>query len=127
MDLLLDTNVFIWFINGDKNLSKQSKSLIQDLNNKCFLSIASLWEIAIKVSLGKLQIASEFEKMSDFMAENEIELLPITFENLQALLKLPKHHTDPFDRIIIAQAITGNFTVLSAHQKFQAYQIDLIQ
>lgn len=119
MDLLLDTNVFIWFINGDKNLSQKSKSLIQDINNKCFLSIASLWEIAIKVSLGKLQIASEFEKISYFMLKNEIELLPITFESLQTLLKLPKHHTDPFDRVIIAQAIMANFTVLSADKKFQ--------
>ena len=126
MDLLLDTNVFIWFINGDDKLSSKAKSLIQDIGNNCFLSIASLWEMAIKISIGKLSIASDFDKIAEFMSDNEIGLLPISFESLQALLALPKHHTDPFDRIIMSQAFTDNLTVLSADEKFKDYPITII-
>src|SRR5688572_26520656 len=113
MQYLLDTHTFIWFINGDNNLPEKVKQGIQNLDNKCFISIASLWEISIKSSLGKLELKAEFSKIADFLLENEIEILPITFEHLQKLLSLKYYHRDPFDRLIIAQGLSEKLTVLS--------------
>ena len=95
MELLLDTHTFIWFINGDTSLPDNVKDAIKDIRNKCFISIASIWEIAIKIGLGKLELNADFNKIADFLAINDIEMLPITFEHLQKLLKLQYHHRDP--------------------------------
>lgn len=113
MQLLLDTHPFIWFINGDNQLPEKVKRLIADIENGCFLSVASIWEIAIKTSLGKLELQSGFDRITDFLFDNDIETLPIKFEHLQTLLKLEYYHRDPFDRIIISQGIAENLTVLS--------------
>lgn len=78
---------------------------IADIDNKCYVSIASLWEIAIKIRLGKLSIKFPFEKFATYLSDNEIELLPISLEHLLQLLNLDLHHRDPFERLIIAQAI----------------------
>ena len=102
MDLLLDTHTFIWFLNGDDSLSSKVKDVISDTSNRCYISIASIWEIAIKVSLNKLELKSDFHKIIDFISDNDIEVLPITFPHLQYLIGLDFHHRDPFDRIIIA-------------------------
>ena len=72
MDLLLDTHAFIWFLNGDNQLPQKVKIQIADLNNKCFLSICSIWEIAIKSSLGKLELQGSFEKIATFLDDNDI-------------------------------------------------------
>lgn len=76
MDLLLDTHAFIWFINGDVALPQKVVDAIKNVENKCFISIASLWEIAIKSSLKKLELKSDFDKIVDFLAENDIEIIP---------------------------------------------------
>jgi PIN domain nuclease of toxin-antitoxin system len=99
MDFLLDTHTFIWFINGDSLLPEQIQEEIKDINNRCFISIASLWEMAIKVSLDKLELKADFNKIAGFLVDNDIEILPISFEHIQKLLKLEFHHRDPFDRI----------------------------
>ena len=83
MDLLLDTHAFIWFLNGDSQLPATIKNLIADTSNKCFLSIGSIWEIAIKVSLNKLELQGDFNHIAGFLFDNDIEVLPITFEHLQ--------------------------------------------
>ena len=83
MNLLLDTHTFIWFLNGDKKLLKYITNIIADIDNKCFLSIASLWEISIKTSLGKLTLKEGFNKISEFINNNDIDILPITFEHLK--------------------------------------------
>jgi PIN domain nuclease of toxin-antitoxin system len=126
MQLLLDTHPFIWFINGDNQLPEKIKSLIADVENECFLSVASIWEIAIKTSLGKLELQSGFDRITDFLFDNDIEILPIKFVHLQTLLKLEYYHRDPFDRIIISQGIAENFTVLSKDEIFDKYPIKLI-
>ena len=126
MQLLLDTHTFIWFINGDNQLPEKVKDSITDSENECFLSIASIWEIAIKMSLGKLELQSEFDKITYFLLDNDIEILPIKFEHLQTLLKLEYYHRDPFDRIIISQGIADNLTVLSRDEVFDKYPIELI-
>ena len=118
MDILLDTHVFMWFMNGDKALPEAQRNAITNVENKCYFSIASIWEIAIKHSIHKLELASGFDKIQEFMFENDIELLPISFEHIQQLLSLELHHRDPFDRIIIAQGLTEGLIILTRDSNF---------
>ena len=126
MDLLLDTHAFIWFLNGDNQLPVSIKNLITDTSNKCFLSIASIWEIAIKSSLNKLELKGDFNQIAGFLLDNDIEVMPITFEHIQRLLQLDFHHRDPFDRIIIAQAFIENLTVATKDKVFNEYGVNIV-
>lgn len=126
MDLLLDTHAFIWFISGDEAMPPHVVNVIKDINNRCYISIASIWEITIKVSLQKLKIAIEFNEILNFLEENEIEILPTSFEHLQKLLHLEYHHRDPFDRLIIAQGLTDNLTILTQDEQFSKYPCKII-
>jgi PIN domain nuclease of toxin-antitoxin system len=123
MNFLLDTHTFIWFINGDRSLSDKVISKIKNVENQCFFSIASIWEISIKMRLNKLQLKSDFNNITNFCIDNEIEILPITFEHIQALNDLDFHHRDPFDRIIIAQSITEELTVITKDENFHLYKV----
>ena len=125
MNYLLDTHVFIWFFNGDYALPDKWVKLIEDVDNRCYLSVASLWEMSIKISLNKLSIEGHFDDIHAFMVKNVVELLPIGFDHLSELKNLPFHHRDPFDRLIIAQAIAANFTVLTLDKHFQAYPVHI--
>lgn len=126
MDLLLDTHAFIWFLNGDDQLPTAVKTLITDTSNRCFLSIASLWEIAIKNSLGKLEMQGDFSQIATFLSGNDIEVLPITFEHIQRLLQLEYLHRDPFDRMIIAQSLTEDISLVSKDDIFRRYGASLL-
>lgn len=126
MDLLLDTHALIWFINGDEQLPDKSIKLIRNIDIKCFISIASIWKIAIKLSLGKLDLNGGFDEISRIMRRYEIELLPITFEHIQKLLTLDFHHRDPFDRIIISQGLVEKLTVVTKDENFLKYNIKLL-
>jgi PIN domain nuclease of toxin-antitoxin system len=126
MELLLDTHTLIWFINGDNQLPKKSIGLIKDINKKCYLSIASVWEIGIKISLGKLELNGGFDEISKIMKKYEIELLPITFEHIQKLLKLEFHHKDPFDRIIISQGLFEKLTIITKDEYFSKYNAKVL-
>lgn len=123
MNFLLDTHTFIWFINGDQSLPDKIIGKIKNIENQCFLSIASIWEIAIKIKLGKLQLSSDFDKMIDICAQNEIEILPITFEHIVENNKLDFHYRDPFDRLIIAQGIVEQLTILTKDENFRFYKV----
>jgi PIN domain nuclease of toxin-antitoxin system len=125
MDLLLDTHVLIWYLDGDKQLSPKIKDLITDVSNRCYVSIASLWEMAIKISNNKLEINGKFDELTSIMNDNAIDLLPVTFEHLQSLLRLEYHHRDPFDRIIIAQAISENLILASKEEIFKNYPVSV--
>lgn len=125
MQFLLDTHTFIWFINGDDALPKEVVNGIKDIRNKCFLSIASIWEIAIKSSLQKLDLKSDFAKIGDFLEDNDIEILPITFEHIQVLTTLPFHHRDPFDRLIISQGVAERLVIMSKDDNFKKYQVNV--
>lgn len=125
MRLLLDTHTFIWFMNGDDLLPKTIITDIQNTENECFISIASIWEIAIKISLNKLELKSSFNHISKILSDNEIEVLPIKFDEIQKLIQLPFHHRDPFDRIIVCQAIHMNLTILSKDEYFKYYDVKL--
>jgi PIN domain nuclease of toxin-antitoxin system len=127
MRALLDTNSFLWFISGNDKLSNTAKSFITDLNNELILSTASLWEIAIKVSLGKLELLQPFNTLiPQQLDENDIAILPITLEHLSGLIDLSFHHRDPFDRLIIAQALTEEIPVISSDSAFSEYPVEII-
>jgi len=126
MHFLLDTHTFIWFINGDTSLPPDTAGKIKNIENKCFISIASIWEIAIKTSLGKLELRSGFDQIQSFLVENAIEILPLTFPHIQRLNNLDFHHRDPFDRIIIAQSIVERLTVITKDEHFGKYHCEVL-
>ncbi len=123
---LLDTHTLIWFIDGSDLLSQKARNEIEDENAINFVSIASLWEIAIKASLGKIELKTSFNQINNKLVENGFEILPITFEDTLIISNLPFHHRDPFDRIIIAQAMTNKMTIFSKDGQFSLYGVKVI-
>ena len=105
MDLLLDTNAFLWFCEDNPKLSSIGKQYIENPNNTSFISMASLWEIAIKLSLGKLKLKIPFEKFVELVEDNGFMILSITFEHALNVSKLEFHHRDPFDRLLISKEL----------------------
>lgn len=126
MKNLLDTHTLLWFVEGDERLSVSAKKAIEDANASNFVSIASLWEIAIKVSLGKLELKAPFSKIETQIIENGFQVLPVTFKDTVVLSTLPFHHRDPFDRIIISQCISEERAVLSKDRFFKEYGITVV-
>lgn len=123
---LLDTNVFLFFINADAALSARSRELLESAET-LLISTASLWEIAIKSSLGKLILPSSFsEFIPNQLDENAIDILPITLLHLKSLSGLPFHHKDPFDRLVIAQSISEKLSVVSSDSAFDLYEVERI-
>jgi PIN domain nuclease of toxin-antitoxin system len=124
MKLLLDTHTFIWFIMGSPNLSPDARALIEDLANEKLLSVASLWEIAIKLSIGKLTLSAPFDVLiPQQLSLNGFELLNIEIDHASVVATLPFHHRDPFDRLLIAQAMVENMPVVSIDAIFDAYPV----
>ncbi|HEX9991233.1 MAG TPA: type II toxin-antitoxin system VapC family toxin [Chloroflexia bacterium] len=124
MRLLLDTHAFLWFVGKKTNLDSKSLEHINDPNNDIFLSIASVWEIAIKVRLGKLQVPQPFEPfITNQLRRNRINSLDITIAHTALIASMPLHHRDPFDRLLIAQAIIEQMPIISADEAFDAYGI----
>jgi PIN domain nuclease of toxin-antitoxin system len=127
MQLLLDTHTFLWFISGDAQLSDKARVLISDPENEVALSVASLWEIVIKIGLGKLTLAGSFEDVIPRHIEsNEIEILGIALSHLEELSRLAQHHRDPFDRLIIAQAIAEEMTLVGKDGAFEDYPVRVV-
>lgn len=123
MAFILDTHAFLWFAAGDKQLPESVKSKIFDIDVSCFLSVASLWEITIKHQIGKLILDLSLEELFEYAERNRIEIIQISFDHLLTLSKLPPHHNDPFDRIIISQCISENATLLSKDTGFKKYKV----
>lgn len=125
MNYLLDTHTFLWFIDDDPALSSTAKGLIQAAESTIFLSSASIWEMAIKVSLGKLDMPSPFDTfVKEQLSENAIRLLDIKPEHTGIIATLPFHHRDPFDRLIIAQSLHEKLPIIGRDAVFDAYGID---
>ncbi len=124
MRLLLDTHAFLWFVLSDAQLSAAARTAISDPNNEVCVSPATSWEIAIKVSLGKYTLTVPFE---DFIRhgieDNDFEILPIEIRHAARVAALPFHHKDPFDRLLIAQALVDNLTLVSNEALFDAYGV----
>lgn len=124
MRLLLDTHIFLWFISGDATLNEQSRTLIQDADNERYLSIASIWEITIKSSLGRLNVPLPMSALiRDHVWSNAMEILEIAPAHLDALHALPYHHKDPFDRLIVAQAMVEDMALLTNDSAFSMYDV----
>ncbi len=127
MRLLLDTHAFLWFIQGSQNLSETARNLIEDPENQKLLSIASLWEISIKVSIGKLDVGMAIaDLLSREVYGNGFEVLAIQANHLDELTKLVFHHKDPFDRLMIAQALAKRMPVVTKDEAFERYTVSLL-
>jgi PIN domain nuclease of toxin-antitoxin system len=126
MDLFLDTHSLIWFLNGDEKLSDKAKSAIEDSANSKIVSIASIWEIAIKISLNKFRFSKGFKHFLDMVEDNGFEILPITFEHALELSTLEYIHRDPFDRLLIAQCKSENLVIVTKDDNIKRYNIRTI-
>jgi PIN domain nuclease of toxin-antitoxin system len=123
MEYLLDTHTFLWFINGDDHLSQKARKCIEDTDAIKYLSIISFWEIAVKISIGKLKLDLPYNELKDHAINSGFEILPVTFEHTSILAGLEFFHRDPFDRMIIAQAITEKLSIISKDANFQHYNV----
>lgn len=127
MNILLDSHAFLWFVADDLKLSIDARTAIEDSTNRKWISIASLWEITIKVSIGKLNLA---DPVSEFLSReilcNKFSTLNVTMDHLAKLSVLPFNHRDPFDRLIVSQALQESFPVVSTDASLDAYGIDRI-
>lgn len=126
MRFLIDTHILIWFLEGHASLSTENRQLIVDGDNDVLVSVASLWEIAIKVSVGKLELAASIPAIVERIREEDIELVQISTSHIVQVSTLPFHHKDPFDRMIIAQALVETLPVISTDNDFNVYGVDLL-
>lgn len=125
MTYLLDTHTFLWFVSGDDQLPVSVKKRLSDINISCFLSISSFWEIAIKKQIGKLDLKIGFEELFRFAERNQIEIVSINETHLTTLLNLEFINNDPFDRIIVSQAISEDLVLISRDKKLKNYKVKL--
>ena len=124
MKLLLDAHTFLWFVWADAQLSNPAKTLIVDATNQKFISPATYWEIAIKVSIGKLDLGEPYRAfMRREIARNNVDILPVSVDHAAAVSVLPLHHRDPFDRILIAQSMVEEVPIISGDTAFDAYPV----
>jgi len=126
MDLLLDTHTLIWFLNGDEKLPDNVRDAIENPNNSKIVSIASIWEISIKISLDKFRFPNGFKRFLEMIDENGFELLPVTFEHAIIVSTLEFIHRDPFDRLLIAQCKNDNLTIATKDENIRKYNIQTI-
>ena len=123
MKLLVDTQAFIWFVEDDKQLPVKIRKELENSKNTVIVSIASLWEMTIKMTLGKLKISCDIEQMIDKLYLNGFETLPILPVHIIELSTLDYLHRDPFDRIIIAQGLSENIAIVSSDNIFDLYKV----
>ena len=124
MRILLDTHTFLWAAVDSDQLSPNASELFLDTQNNLYLSMASIWEMAIKRSLGKLTFHKPMEAyILDVLQENAIQVLPIDFRHVIRVSALPFHHRDPFDRLLISQALEDKISLLGCDTAFDAYGV----
>ena len=123
MRYLLDTHVVIWFFDDVDRLAKGVYDKILDPTSECFVSIASAWEIAIKMGTGKLRFDGGVSEFFNAISDNGFEILPVTREYLETLESLPLLHRDPFDRLLISTALTEELTIITADDNIQRYEV----
>ena len=127
MKVLLDTHAFIWLDTQPEKLSKTAMEICQDTDNQLYLSMASIWEMQIKVQLGKLKLKIPLADMLTVQQqENDLNVLNIALAHIYQLQALPFHHNDPFDRLIITQSVLENMTLISVDEKFKAYDVSVL-
>jgi PIN domain nuclease of toxin-antitoxin system len=127
MKALMDTQVFLWWIVDDPRLSSPARKVITDGNNELYFSAASAWEIAIKAQIGRLKLSEKPEILiPEQLARNAFESLPINIRHALHVFNLPEHHRDPFDRIIISQAIIEGLNIITSDREFSKYPVEVI-
>lgn len=123
MNYLIDTHALIWYAEGDKRLPNRIKDLIVDRNNTVYYSHASIWEMAIKISIDKLAVQITLPAWEALLLANGFTLLPLQFKHFEHLLSLPFHHNDPFDRLLLAQALAEDFIIITHDKQFSKYPV----
>jgi PIN domain nuclease of toxin-antitoxin system len=127
MRLLLDPHVFIWWASAPEKLSTKALAACQDRDNSLILSVASVWEMQIKLQLGKLELISSVKELVERQQQmNDLQLLPVELPHVLALSDLPPHHKDPFDRLIVTQANVEGLLLVSADRRIADYAVKLV-
>lgn len=127
MNFLLDTHVLIWWSISPGNLSEQVRNLLDNVDNQLFLSLVSIWEMQIKLQTGKLMLNLPLPELIESQQQtNDLQILPIKLNHIYQIAGLPNHHRDPFDRLLIAQAIVENIPLISMDSVFDAYPVQKI-
>lgn len=127
MKALVDTHVMLWWLGADNRLSQRVSKLIADGDNELFWSIASSWEISVKLGLGKLEIDRPVHRLfADLLGEQGLVSLAVTHDHCARLATLPQHHRDPFDRMLVVQAQVEGIPVLTADPKFSLYDVEVL-
>jgi PIN domain nuclease of toxin-antitoxin system len=121
MNYLIDTHILLWYIVGDKRIDSGVQGIIESKRNTVYLSNASLWEITIKVSIGKLKLTGSLSELKEFLLVKGFKILEFDFEDLETLLQLPFHHQDPFDRLIVAQSLTKKMEIITDDLNVKKY------
>jgi len=125
--LLLDTRAFLWWVGATRDLSRRARSAIGSGRNECFVSIASGWEIAIKVSLGTLKVEGALDRfLPEQLAANAFQPLPVDLKHCARVAALPFHHRDPFDRLLVAQALEEELAIVTADPVFTKYGVNRV-
>ena len=126
MNLLLDTHALLWFVAGDARLSRRARQAIEAKDTINYVSMASWWEVAIKCSLGKLSIDDPLDAFMKQRTGEGFRLLPLDPQHLSPLIALPFHHRDPFDRLIICQAMIEKMPICTGDENFKRYPVKLV-
>ncbi len=127
MKVLVDTHTFLWDLLGDHRSSRLAKQILKSDEHELYFSLVSLWEVAIKIKTGKLNaLGSSVSYLRDEMENYSMQLLPIRYEHILALEILPAHHSDPFDRLLIAQALAESLPILTNDEKFRLYPVKVL-
>ena len=123
MRYLLDTHVFLWYFDGSDKLSETAKNILDDADIQKYISVASLWEFAIKFGIGKIKFEGGLEQLWNIVMKNGFHILPIDQPHIKGVIGLPFIHRDPFDRLLIAIAKAENMTILSADENIRKYGV----
>jgi PIN domain nuclease of toxin-antitoxin system len=127
MNLLLDTQAFLWLDSDQARLSTQARQACSNAQNMLWLSVASAWEMQIKIALGKLRLARPLAQViMDQQTANGVQILPVQLSHVLGLQQLAAHHKDPFDRLIIAQAQSEGWDIVSSDPEFKAYAVRVV-
>ena len=126
MTYLIDTHVLLWALENNPRLSEKARSILTDVENEIQLSVVSFWEIAIKLSINKLDLGYSFDRILSEVEKLGITILPISIEALNLLRTLPFNHRDPFDRLIISEGRSSGIPIISSDPKFHMYEIEVI-
>lgn len=127
MKVLIDSHVFVWALLKDPRLSTKAKSILRSDEHELYFSLASLWELSVKIRLGKLRtLTSSVAFIYDSLKSNGIAVLPLRYEDILSLEHLPSHHRDPFDRMLIAQATANRLKLLTEDANIRLYDVDIL-